>query len=152
MWFCGTEIVGMKFGINHARTTFNLELMDSGHHLINIQFPIPNSSWTKPLKWLGVFLHDVSFPTFKRSKSHKKIETRVWQYQKRTHLRNRNLPNSDCSKSREKVGWVRGNLRTHGADSGVLAALCVSYLLETCKHILSCTEYFVCEQEAYNAT
>ena len=30
-------------------------------------------------------------------------------------------------------------------DSGVLAALCVSCLLKTCKHILSCTEYFVCE-------
>jgi len=37
-------------------------------------------------------------------------------------------------------------------DSGVLAALCVSYLLKTCKHVLSCIEYFVCEQEAYNAT
>jgi len=50
----------------------------------------------------------------------------------------------------EKVGWVRE--RSHGADSGVLAALCVSYILKTCKHILSCTEYFVCEKEAYNAT
>ena len=37
-------------------------------------------------------------------------------------------------------------------DSGVFVALCVSSLLQTCNHVLSCTEYFVSEQEAYNAT
>jgi len=41
--------------------------------------------------------------------------------------------------------WHRG--RNRGADSGVLAALCVWYLLKTCTHILSCTEFFACEQE-----
>ena len=30
--------------------------------------------------------------------------------------------------------------------------LSVSYLLKTCKHILSCTEYFVREKDAYRAT
>ena len=46
-------------------------------------------------------------------------------------------------------GYGGGN---RGADSGVLAALNVSDLLKTCKHILFCTKYFVCEQEAFNAT
>jgi len=46
--------------------------------------------------------------------------------------------------------WYEGgNCR---ADSGVLAALNIFYLLKTCKHTLSCTKYFVCEQEAFNAT
>jgi len=48
--------------------------------------------------------------------------------------------------------WGGYGERSHGADSSVLAALCVSYLLKTCKRILSCTEYFVREKEAYNAT
>jgi len=48
-------------------------------------------------------------------------------------------------------------LRLRNSDwpgsSVVLAALCVSYLVKTCKHILSCTEDdFVVEKEAYNAT
>ena len=43
---------------------------------------------------------------------------------------------------REPAGWI----------GGVLAALCVFCLLKTCKYILSCTEYFVSEQEVYNAT
>ena len=34
----------------------------------------------------------------------------------------------------------------------VCAVLCVSYLLKTCKYVLSCTKCFVGEQEAYNAT
>ena len=35
-----------------------------------------------------------------------------------------------------------------------VAVLCVSYLLKTCnlKHLLCCTEYFVCEEEVYNTT
>jgi len=34
-------MIGMKFGINHARTTHHhdLEIIISGHHLINDEFP-----------------------------------------------------------------------------------------------------------------
>jgi len=39
MCFSGTEIIGMKFGIKHARTTFDVELIIFGHHLINDEFP-----------------------------------------------------------------------------------------------------------------
>ena len=43
-------------------------------------------------------------------------------------------------------------LKTWIGSSVVVATLCVSYLVKTCKHILSCTEDFVGEREAYNAT
>jgi len=41
MCFSRTEMIGMKFGINHARTTHHhdLEIIISGHHLINDEFP-----------------------------------------------------------------------------------------------------------------
>ena len=45
----------MKFGINYARTAFNLELIISRHHLINNSFPIPHSSWTNPSMWPGKY-------------------------------------------------------------------------------------------------
>lgn len=48
--------------------------------------------------------------------------------------------------------WAGHGGGNGGADSCVLAVLCVSYLLETCQHILSCTQNFVCEEEAHNAT
>ena len=35
MCFSGTEIIGMKSGINYAQTTFNLELIMPRHYLIN---------------------------------------------------------------------------------------------------------------------
>jgi len=91
--------------------------------------------------WKVLFLSDVSFQTTNRSKIQKKIKTKFWQYKNRSLLRNRNLQNSDCFKIGEKVGWGGHGQRNDWADSGVLAALCVFYLLKTCKHILSCTAY-----------
>ena len=46
MRFCGNLIIGIQFGINYTRTTFNLELIMSVHHFIKNKFPIPNSSWS----------------------------------------------------------------------------------------------------------
>ena len=43
MCFPEQEIIGMQSGINYARTTFNLQLIISGHNLINNHFPISNS-------------------------------------------------------------------------------------------------------------
>jgi len=36
----------MKFAIKYTRTTFNLELILPGHHLISNKLPVPNSSWS----------------------------------------------------------------------------------------------------------
>jgi len=43
--FSGIWITRMKFGIDYARTSFNLEWIMPGHHFMNISFPISNSSW-----------------------------------------------------------------------------------------------------------
>ena len=87
------------------------------------------------MTWKVVVLSDVSFPTFNRSK----IRIPLKKKQGR------------CS---TKIGLFCGTeiFKTRIGSSVVLAALCVSYLFKTCKHIPSCTEDFVGEQEAYIAT
>jgi len=74
------------------------------------------------------------------------------QYTNKSILQNTNFQNSNLLPSvvQEKVG--RRKLASGRIGyGGLLAALCVSCLFKTCKHILSCTEYYVCEQEVLNA-
>ena len=80
------------------------------------------------MTWKVVLLFYFSFPTFKGLKP-KKITNKVLSVQKQVSFAEHKSAKLIYFRVSEKVGWTQGGNR--GADSSVLAALCVSYLLKT---------------------
>ena len=53
MWICGIAGIRLMCLIHYAWTLIFLEKNMPGHHLINVQFPVPNNSWSNLWKWPG---------------------------------------------------------------------------------------------------
>jgi len=80
-----------------------------------------------------VLLSDVSFPTFYRSKKQTQ-KKQVLAVQKQVSFVEQKSSKLELAlKYLRRWGGHGGGNR--GADSGVLAALCVSYLLKACMHV-----------------
>jgi len=91
----------------------------------------------------------VSFSWVYKNPKNNRI-TKGSQHQNLSLLRNRYLQISDCFQCCARKGGAKREPGLGGWGS-LFTVLCISCLFKTCKHILSSTEYIVCEQEAYNA-
>ena len=144
--FCGIWFIYTKFGINYARTTFNLEIIMEiimpGHHLRKTNFRYRMAAGLLHRSDLESSSSFCSFfPDFYRSKTQEDSKTRFVQNKNMSLLLNRNLQNSDLLPSvvRRCGGHGGGNC---GADSGVRGALCLlpsaRYPIWGYSHIKNC--------------
>jgi len=149
--FGGICIIHTNFEINHARTTLDLDFIMHGHHFkikINFRFRIAASLVHRGDLESSSVLWSF-FPDFYRSKNQENSKTSVC----RTKLCLFCWTELFTLRIGLQVSW-QGVVGTGEETAGrkvVYPMRCVSYLLQTCKHVLSCTQYFVCEPEAYNA-